>query len=250
MAMEATTRPRKSGRSEPMELVDLGNAPDDEARLSEFLDQVCSRLEVDYAAYAGTNPMSGKIHGFVNYPGAWKAHYAERGLARIDPTLIIASRSIAPVDWTRIPRDAMFEAVFREAFDFGISDNGITVPVRGPYGDIGMLSVTRKGSAQEWAKVARNIVTQLQSFAVHLHDSVMQTDEMSRLLRHPQLSKREIEVLQWIAAGKTYGDVGEILSISDRTVEVHLRSAREKLRALTTTQAVARAIKYGFIYPL
>jgi DNA-binding CsgD family transcriptional regulator len=38
------------------------------------------------------------------------------------------------------------------------------------------------------------------------------------------------------------------LSISARTVEVHLRSAREKLGALTTSQAVGRAIRLGLIH--
>jgi DNA-binding CsgD family transcriptional regulator len=56
-------------------------------------------------------------------------------------------------------------------------------------------------------------------------------------------------VLQWVAAGKSQQDVGDILNISSRTVEVHLRSAREKLGALTTVQAVGRAIGFGMIQP-
>ncbi|WP_366944699.1 LuxR C-terminal-related transcriptional regulator [Planktotalea sp.] len=44
-------------------------------------------------------------------------------------------------------------------------------------------------------------------------------------------------------------DIGVILTISSRTVEVHLRSARSKLSALSTPQAVGRAIGMGFIQP-
>lgn len=233
-----------------MELLDLGDERTEAGVFAEFLDKVCARFGLDYAAYAGANPVSGKIHGFVNYAAPWKAHYARYNLAQFDPTLLGASRSIAPVDWTRLPRDDNFHRVFRDAHDFGISDNGLTVPVRGPYGDIGMLSVTRAGAPKDWARHSAEIVADLQSVAVHLHDTVMRSDDLSRILRVPTLSPREREVLQWIAAGKTYADVGEILSISDRTVEVHLRSAREKLRALTTAQAVARAIGRGMIYPL
>lgn len=233
-----------------MELIDLGDSNTDAALFTEFLDQICNRLEVDFAAYAGSNPLSGKIHGFVNYPQDWTELYIGQDLARFDPTLTSASRSIAPVDWERLPRDEDFRKVFRSAHDFGISENGLTVPVRGPFGDVGMLSVTRKCKPADWAKLSQNIVSDLQSVAVHLHDTVMRSDEMSRILRQPALSAREREVLQWIAAGKTYLDVGEILSISDRTVEVHLRSARGKLRSLTTAQAVARAIGFGLIYPL
>lgn len=233
-----------------MRLVDIGNTSNSETLFTDLLDNICKRHEVDYAAYAGANPTTGQIYGFVNYPEPWKAHYTKHNLARSDPTLLSASRSIAPVDWTRLPRDDSFDRVFRDAHDFGISQNGLTVPVRGPYGDMGMISVTRTGDPRDWARHARHIVSDLQSVAVHLHDTVMRSSELSRVLRQPSLSSREREVLQWIAAGKTYMDVGEILSISDRTVEVHLRSARSKLSALTTAQAVARAIGCGLIYPL
>lgn len=233
-----------------MELIDLSNAKNDETLFAAFLDQVCDRLELDYAAYAGANPTNDSIHGFVNYPDEWKMHYVKEGLDRYDPTLAYARRSIAPVDWSRLPPDAVKSRVFQDAQDFGIPTNGITVPVRGPYGDIGMLSVTRSCSVNEWAALKRNIIGDLQSFAVHLHDTVMRSDHLNDILRHPNLSAREREVLQWIAAGKTYRDVAEILSISDRTVEVHLRSAREKLHSLTTAQAVARGISLGVIYPI
>jgi DNA-binding CsgD family transcriptional regulator len=68
-------------------------------------------------------------------------------------------------------------------------------------------------------------------------------------LGYSALSTREKEVLQWTAAGKLQQEIGDILSISHRTVEIHLRSAREKLGALTTVQAVGRAIGMGLIHP-
>ena len=121
--------------------------------------------------------------------------------------------------------------------------------MRGPYGEIGMLSVTRDCPESKWDKLTSHIITDLQSAAVHIHDTVMQSDALSHVLRHPVLSSREVEILQWVAAGKSQQDIGDILSISHRTVEVHLRSSREKLYALTTSQAVGRAIGMGLIYP-
>ncbi len=82
-----------------------------------------------------------------------------------------------------------------------------------------------------------------------MHDMVIQADPLTRMLNTPSLSTREIEILQWTAAGKSQQDIGDILSISHRTVEVHLRSARQKLNALTTPQAIGRAINLGLIYP-
>lgn len=231
------------------DIVDLSLAPREEAPFAEFLQRLRERLEFDHAAYAGINPVGRAIHGFVTYPDAWKAHYVEQGFQALDPTLATASRSIAPVDWKRLRKDDNFQAVFRDARDFGISDQGLTIPVRGPFGDTGFLSVTRDCGEREWELLVRRSVGELQAMAVHMHDAVMQSDALSRALRHPSLSKREREILQWIAMGKSQQDVADILSLATRTVEVHLRSAREKLFALTTAQAVARAVALRLIHP-
>ena len=113
-----------------------------------------------------------------------------------------------------------------------------------------MLSVTRSCTEAEWDSLTKHVLTELQSVAVHIHDSVMRSDVVSRALRYPALSTREREILKWVAAGKSQQDIGDILGISHRTVEVHLRSGREKLYALSTPQAIGRAIGLGLIYPL
>ncbi len=232
-----------------MEIIDLSTVPQPETQYAEFLNQICEKFEMDHAAYAGMNPAAGSIHGHVTYSDEWKAHYQEQGFQMIDPTLHMSQRSVAPVDWSRLERNEDFQRVFRDAGDFGIGDQGITIPVRGPFGDIGLLSATRNCSREEWKKLKSHVMSDLQSMAVHIHDSVIKSDAFSRTLYNPTLSSRELEILQWVAAGKSQQDIGDILSISHRTVEVHLRSSREKLSALTTPQAVGRAIGIGLIYP-
>ncbi|WP_297767850.1 autoinducer binding domain-containing protein [uncultured Roseovarius sp.] len=234
------------GQHDLFDLEDLPEASDD---FSRFLFNVRDRFGVDDIAYAGMNPVNGSIFGHVTYNDDWKAHYASQGYHKIDPTLHKARRSIAPVDWARLDRDSNFLMVFDDARDFGIRDQGLTIPVRGPYGDVGGLSVTSSLSQKEWNKLKGEVLVGLQSVAVHVHDMVIRSDNLSNLLRTPTLSHRELEALQWTSAGKSQQDIADILSISNRTVEVHLRSARHKLYALTTAQAVGRAISMGLIYP-
>jgi PAS domain S-box-containing protein len=57
-----------------------------------------------------------------------------------------------------------------------------------------------------------------------------------------RLTDREREVLRHIAMGKTQIEVGEVLGISERTVEQHIRAVRRKLNASNTIQAVVEAI--------
>lgn len=232
-----------------MELVDLHNAQENDALFTTYLHQVREKYELDHAAYAGMNPISGTTHGHVTYSADWTSHYFQNKFHEIDPTLSQARRSIAPVDWGRLGHSEHFQAVFNDARQFGIGDRGMTIPVRGPYGDIGGFSVTRDCPEHEWALLKQNIISELQTVAVHLHDMVIRSDPLSRVLNAPSLSSREIEILQWTAAGKSQQDIGDILSISHRTVEVHLRSSRQKLSSLTTPQAIGRAISLGLIYP-
>ena len=232
-----------------MEIIDLSTMPGNTENFEGYIDHLCRRLGLDYGSYGTVNPVTGQAQGYATYRPEWKQHYIVNGLHRIDPTIHRSALSIAPVDWTRFDRDAKFHAVFRAAGDFGIGTQGMTVPIRGPYGDRGLLNVTATMPEAEWRKLTRQIVGDLQIAAVHLHDAVMRSGLLLPPLARPILSTREREVLQWVAAGKSQQDVGDILSISTRTVEVHMRSAREKLGALTTVQAVGRAIGLGMIYP-
>jgi len=111
------------------------------------------------------------------------------------------------------------------------------------------MNVTRDCSDQEWHMLKKKVIGSLQVAAVHMHDNVMSSDLPMAALNLPMLSTREREILQWVAEGKTQQDIGDILAISHRTVEVHLRSARAKLGALSTPQAIGRAVGLGIINP-
>jgi len=232
-----------------MELIDLAATPEGRHDFVDYLTRICDNMDIEYASYASANPVSGKVAAFTTYPDAWKNHYMEQGLHLSDPTLHTASRSIAPVDWSRLDQTEAFTKIFSQAHDFGIPDVGMTIPIRGPFGETGLFSVSSSISAKDWARQKRLIVAELQLAAVYMHDRVMKSDSLLDILRYPALSQREIEILQWVASGKTQQDIGDILSISPRTVEVHLRSSREKLNSLSTPQAVGRAISMGLIGP-
>jgi LuxR family quorum sensing-dependent transcriptional regulator len=61
----------------------------------------------------------------------------------------------------------------------------------------------------------------------------------------PVLSRRQIECLTWAEAGKSARDTGQILGISQRTVEKHLEQAYETLGVRTRIQAVVRTRQLG-----
>lgn len=67
------------------------------------------------------------------------------------------------------------------------------------------------------------------------------------LPKHVKLKARELEVLTWVARGKTSAEIAEQLRLSKRTVDYHMDNARIKLQAATRTEAVIKATAGGLI---
>ena len=54
-------------------------------------------------------------------------------------------------------------------------------------------------------------------------------------------------MLRWVAAGRRQAEIAATLGLSTRTVENHLRHARQRLGVATTAQAVRAASRRGEI---
>ena len=63
----------------------------------------------------------------------------------------------------------------------------------------------------------------------------------------PRLSKREREVLQLVAAGRSNKEIGAELKVTERTVKFHVTAIFNKLGAENRTQAVAIAHERGLV---
>ena len=62
-----------------------------------------------------------------------------------------------------------------------------------------------------------------------------------------ELSQREIEILQAVSEGKSNKEIAEKLFISEKTVKAHLRSIFRKIDVGDRTQAVAYAMRKGWV---
>ena len=65
----------------------------------------------------------------------------------------------------------------------------------------------------------------------------------------PVLTQRELEILRWIAIGKSNFEVGAILHISPLTVKNHVQKILRKLNVVNRTQAVGKALECRIIVP-
>ena len=84
-------------------------------------------------------------------------------------------------------------------------------------------------------------------------DSSITKKLMSNLFRGPEnkvvepLTDRELDVLRLAARGYTNKAIGMQLNISDRTVQGHLAHNFSKMQATSRTEAVMRAVSFGWI---
>ncbi len=62
-----------------------------------------------------------------------------------------------------------------------------------------------------------------------------------------ELSKREIDVLTWLAAGKRYEQIGELINCKPNAVHQRMKRIMDKLGTNTSAGTVAVAIRNGII---
>ncbi|WP_308915530.1 helix-turn-helix transcriptional regulator [Jannaschia sp. LMIT008] len=64
------------------------------------------------------------------------------------------------------------------------------------------------------------------------------------------LTPREVEVLIWVARGKSGRDIGVILGISVHTVDTLVRRILDRLDTASRTTAAVRAAQNGWLPPV
>ncbi|RVD44685.1 MAG: LuxR family transcriptional regulator [Mesorhizobium sp.] len=63
----------------------------------------------------------------------------------------------------------------------------------------------------------------------------------------PGLSVREKECISWVARGKSSWEIGQIMNISENTVNFHIKNAMRKFNVSSRTVAAIIAINIGII---
>jgi LuxR family transcriptional regulator len=190
-----------------------------------------------------TNP---KLFVVDNYPPPWRARYEQAGYLQIDPTLMHARGSTAPLLWS----DAVFRdapQLREEAQAWGLR-HGWTQSTLDGYGVRGVLSLVRADPALTPEEMEAKELSM--SWLAQIAHAVLPRSFDARRRKpdcHAALTRRETDVLKWHGDGKTAGEISEILSISVDTVKFHTRNAAEKLGTSNKTAAVVRAAMLGLL---
>jgi LuxR family transcriptional regulator, quorum-sensing system regulator BjaR1 len=173
-------------------------------------------------------------------PDEWLKLYIKEKYNRIDPAFRVCRRAIEPFFWADAPYDAEREPAtvefVRRVADFGL-DKGMMVTIPRVAGRPGV--VWFGGSRPD---LNARTLPALHLLALYAFERVRKF-RPPKCDRKPLLTRRELEILAWVAAGKTAWEIGEILNIAKRTVDEHAQAAIRRLGTTNRTHAVALAIR-------
>lgn len=108
------------------------------------------------------------------------------------------------------------------------------------------IKVVSEGGSYLHPKVTHNLVREYRRLSKEPHSSAGGSEIIFQKPLHI-LTKRECQVLQLIAEGKSNKAVADALYISEKTVKNHVSNILQKMEVKDRTQAVVAAIRNGWV---
>ncbi|HET9976657.1 MAG TPA: LuxR C-terminal-related transcriptional regulator [Burkholderiaceae bacterium] len=167
-----------------------------------------------------------------------------------DPVLRrLRSQSIPFLYDQRTYVDARAGDLWEEQARFGYA-TGVAVALHLPDHSHFVIGMDRDQSLPDDDAHMTRLLADLQLLAVHAQHAA------SRLMKPapadpdgplPRLTRRQTEVLRHAMEGKSAWTIGEVLGLSEHTINFHMNAAMERLGCSTRIQAILRATELGLL---
>ncbi|ASM71246.1 HTH-type quorum sensing-dependent transcriptional regulator VjbR [Pseudosulfitobacter pseudonitzschiae] len=217
------------------------------AVLQSVIEEFRALFAINHMIYHWVDS-AGDQYGCGTYSDSWRERYVEQNYLRIDPVVIGCYQRFHPVDWKRLDWSSKAARVFQtEAIEYGVGNQGFTVPIRGPNGQFALFTVSHTCDDATWATFTETYRRSLILIGHAFNQKALEFEPDRQPEQARGLSPREVDSMTLLAMGYSRAQVAETLSISEHTLRVYIESARFKLGAMNTTHAVARAMSRGLI---
>ncbi|MEX0311356.1 MAG: autoinducer binding domain-containing protein [Tateyamaria sp.] len=214
--------------------------------LRYFHDRGISK--VSYHHFNGNVPASPVVNVTADgFSEEWVCHYIEQKLYLIDPITELAQTATTPFRWSEVRDlvqltaeqagylDQMREAGVGDDIAFQVSGPGL----RNGYVGLGM------SDARAFPGDALILDFQIVAQAGHMRYCELNPADLGP----GDLSPRELQILRWIARGKSNAGIADILLLSPHTVDTLVRRIYSKLNVADRTTAAIRGVGAGLILP-
>ncbi|AXH72292.1 MAG: autoinducer binding domain protein [Caudoviricetes sp.] len=221
---------------------------EDAATIARRIKEATSVENLTYVFLSNSSFRNKSKTVITTYCDEWQDIYMSNNFLKDDPSVRASFQSILPFDWATIPKMSRKEKkVMALSQEYGVGAYGLSIPVRGLRGELGVLTVT---SNQEGVFTGEHRHHHIRTFAqigTYFHEWFSVESGLRLPSDIPRLSWREKECLAHCANGLMAQRISEKLGISEAAIRLYLSSARHKLQSQTTCGAVAKAIRLGII---
>lgn len=210
--------------------------------------------EIGITAFVCSSRLAdGQWRHLTNAPDDWMRAYVEADLQQVDPVMYRALTTLLPFRWEESLAGRKYSDRELEVFAIASANGhreGGTIPVHGPGGEAGYLSVGLGMDRTTANELWQSHKADLQSLAIALHEVQRRFAGLASGAKNTiVLSSRERECLTWIARGLTVAQAAEHLGISSGTVRFHISNAAKKLGVSSRNHAAVRATQMQLIHP-
>lgn len=165
-----------------------------------------------------------------SYPTAWVDHYNSHSYYLRDPLVFWGVGVEGTTRWSAIPLPDPF-GVLKKAAVHGLNYGAVS-----SYGPITSRSIV--GISRRDREFTDDELSSLREITVRLHIEAKPPSE---------LTKAQIEALQCIANGDRHSAAAARLGITESAFKARLQSARIRLEARTTSEAIRKAREYRLL---
>ena len=169
----------------------------------------------------------------------WKEIYESKGLIAIDPVIPLAFKSEGSVNWCDAYKHRKEESseFIKIATDYDLL-NGISFGTM-KHSIASSSNVVSIGSGATPFDDVQSVI--LRQILPHISEILGRQNIWWR----PKLTVKELEVIKWCTAGKSYWEISQIMGIAERTVKFHMQNIFKKFDVTNKSHAIARGVSFG-----
>lgn len=217
--------------------------------LRAWVHELRDALGVAHVFYHTAN-LKGEQVGIFTYDIAWIRRYVVNNYSQYDPVVLGAAQRFTPMDWKSLDWSTpQARRIMREARAAGVGNQGWSVPIWGPGGQLALFVVNDEADDDRWAAFTRARAKDLLVIGHLVHQHATRIVNQDTDVVAAELSPREKQALMQLSQGQARAEVAATLQISENTLRAYIDSARHKLGAMNVTHAVAIALARGIIVP-
>lgn len=231
-----------------LDTIDELSAVQSAQEIAQTLVAAGTKFDVAYASHRVVHA-NGFSEGVTTMPTAWIEHYLASEYDKLDPGAQRARTFVgfggdsfeAPKPgevWS--PAMAQMNQEIRQLHVSGSLFFAHATPRPGV---TSMVNYITDASGRGYARWVAEHGPKLRLIAAAAHARIAELNDHAP--SDLNLTPRELDTLRWLAEGHRIDRIAEKMGLSNRTVEVHLASARARLGAKTREQALAIALSAG-----